>query len=56
MATTARGTVTLLAELEASDLAEWFASLPQEDEALVDGSAGRPVRWIEGRGWLEEAE
>jgi len=44
---------------EASDLAdtglaEWGSSLPAEEEALVDASAGKAVRWIEGRGWVEE--
>jgi hypothetical protein len=38
-------------------LAEWFHSLPAEDvEALVDSSAGTPVRWMPGAGWLEEQE
>jgi hypothetical protein len=28
--------------------------LPEEDtEALVDSSAGKPVRWIPGKGWVE---
>jgi post-segregation antitoxin (ccd killing protein) len=35
-------------------LGEWARSLPQEDpRALVDLNAGRPVRWVPGRGWLE---
>lgn len=41
-------------ELADAGLAEWGASLPPEDEALVDPRAGRPVRWIEGQGWVEE--
>jgi hypothetical protein len=45
---------------EASELAEvgldeWGASLPPEDEGLVDASAGTPVRWVEGQGWTEES-
>lgn len=45
---------------EASDQAEvalrdWAETLPAEDEALVDTSAGKPVRWIEGEGWVEES-
>ena len=45
---------------EAVDLAEmgmadWAANLPAEEEGLVDVSAGTPVRWIEGRGWVEES-
>ena len=44
---------------EASALAdvgldEWAASLPEGDEGLVDLSAGKPVRWVEGEGWIEE--
>lgn len=34
---------------------EWAASLPTNDEGLVDLAAGRPVRWVEGEGWVEEA-
>ncbi|MBI5505333.1 MAG: hypothetical protein HY899_11060 [Deltaproteobacteria bacterium] len=45
---------------EAGDLAEtgmadWAASLPAEGESLVDVSAGKAVRWVEGRGWVEES-
>lgn len=45
---------------EASDLAEvgltgWGSDLPEEDEGLVDPSAGRGVRWVDGQGWVEEA-
>lgn len=35
-------------------LEDWTASLPVEDEDLVDMSAGKSVRWIEGQGWVEE--
>ena len=36
------------------DLGEWTRSLPEEDaEALVDSSAGKPVRWVPGEGWAE---
>ena len=42
------------AELADVDLDEWAASLPEGDEALVDLSAGMPVRWVEGEGWIEE--
>ena len=32
-------------------------SLPEEDtDALVDSSAGTPVRWVSGKGWVEEKE
>jgi hypothetical protein len=31
--------------------------LPEEDaEALVDSSAGKPVRWAPGEGWVEGHE
>lgn len=42
------------AELAAAGLDEWGASLPAGDEGLVDASAGKPVRWVEGEGWIEE--
>lgn len=44
---------------EAADLADtglhdWALSLPSDDEGLVDVSSGKPVRWVEGQGWVEE--
>jgi hypothetical protein len=36
-------------------LAEWNASSPAGDEGLVDPSAGKSVRWVEGQGWVEES-
>jgi hypothetical protein len=44
------------AELADIGLAAWAASLPAEDEGLVDVTAGKPVRWIEERGWVEGSE
>lgn len=41
------------AELAEAGLADWGASLPADDEGLVDESAGKPVRWVEGQGWVE---
>jgi len=41
-------------ELVDAGLADWAAGLPAGDDNLVDMSAGRPVRWIEGQGWVEE--
>src|SRR5687767_9706399 len=41
-------------ELAETGLADWGASLPQGDEDLVDVNAGKPVRWVEGQGWVEE--
>lgn len=35
-----------------ADIAEWGAASP-EDEGLVDITAGKPVRWLEGEGWVE---
>jgi hypothetical protein len=29
-------------------------ALASDDDALVDLSAGTPVRWIEGRGWVSD--
>lgn len=43
------------AELAETGLADWGASLPADDEGLVDESAGKSVRWVEGEGWLEES-
>jgi hypothetical protein len=33
----------------------WGASLPAGDDELVDVNAGKPVRWVEGIGWIEES-
>ncbi|HZT32646.1 MAG TPA: ribbon-helix-helix domain-containing protein [Bryobacteraceae bacterium] len=42
------------AELAEQGLEEWSRGLPEEDtEALVDASAGKPVRWVPGEGWVE---
>jgi hypothetical protein len=32
---------------------DWVGDLPEESD-LVDLSAGTAVRWVEGRGWVEE--
>ncbi|GAB4336374.1 MAG: hypothetical protein Kow0010_24160 [Dehalococcoidia bacterium] len=42
------------AELADAGLEEWTASLPEGDEQLLDMSAGTPVRWVDGEGWVEE--
>lgn len=42
-------------ELADTGLADWGASLPSDDEGLVDEAAGKPVRWIQGQGWVEES-
>ncbi len=42
------------AELAETGLADWGASLPAEHEELVDVMTGTPVRWVEGRGWMDE--
>ncbi len=36
-------------------LADWGAGLPPGDEDLVDIAAGKPLRWIEGRGWVGDS-
>jgi len=43
------------AELAETGLADWGASLPPDDERLVDVNSGKPVRWLEGQGWVEES-
>lgn len=42
-------------ELADVGLADWGASLPPDDEGLVDEAAGKPVRWAPGQGWVEES-
>lgn len=32
---------------------DWAASLPTEEEALVDMAAGTQVVWVPGRGWRQ---
>jgi len=44
-------------ELAEQGLDEWASGLPEEDvDALVDGSAGKEVRWVPGEGWVEGGE
>lgn len=42
-------------ELAETGLADWGASLPREEDGLVDVNGGKAVRWREGQGWVEEA-
>jgi len=44
-----------VAELAEAGLEAWGADLPAADRDLVDRAAGKPVRWVEGRGWVEKA-
>jgi post-segregation antitoxin (ccd killing protein) len=45
------------AGLPDESLETWMRSLPDEDAgALVDRSAGCPVRWAPGEGWMEGSE
>lgn len=37
-------------------VSNWGARLPTGDEDLVDPAAGTPVRWVEGRGWVDEPQ
>ena len=42
------------ASLEEQGFDEWVASMPEEEAtALVGGSAGKPIRWVPGEGWIE---
>jgi len=42
------------AALAKQGIEEWAQSLPEEDtEALLDSSAGKPIRWNPGEGWVE---
>jgi hypothetical protein len=43
-------------ELAEAGMADWAASLPAEDQGLVDASGGKPVRWVAGQGWVEETK
>lgn len=42
------------ADLADDSLADWSASLPVEDDQLVDVATGTPVRWIPGQGWTDQ--
>jgi hypothetical protein len=45
------------AELAEQEFAEWARGLPEEGtDGLVDGSAGTPIRWVPGEGWVEGGE
>lgn len=35
---------------------EWGSTTAIDDEGLLDPSAGRAVRWVEGEGWREASE
>ena len=41
-------------ELADLGLTEWGQQMPGDDDDLVVRSAGHAVRWIEGKGWVEE--
>jgi post-segregation antitoxin (ccd killing protein) len=41
-------------ELVDIGLSDWVPDLPSDD-TLVDSSAGTPVRWVEGQGWIKES-
>jgi hypothetical protein len=42
------------AELAELGIGDWVKDLPEEND-LVDLSTGTAVRWVEGRGWVEES-
>ena len=37
-----------------NDLSDWVTDLSPGDADLVDLEAGTPVRWVVGRGWIED--
>ena len=41
-------------EVAEAGLAEWGSALPAQGGGLLDPSSGRPVRWVEGKGWLRD--
>jgi len=41
-------------DLADTSLGDWTADLA-DDDGLVDVSAGTPVRWVEGEGWVKES-
>jgi len=43
------------ADLAGASLADWDASLPVDEEELVDTATGTPVRWVPGEGWTDQA-
>lgn len=43
------------AELAEMGLEDWAATLPADDQGLLDITAGKPVHWVEGEGWVEES-
>ena len=43
------------AALAEQGLDDWARQLPEEDAAaLVSNDAGKPVRWVPGKGWVED--
>ncbi len=44
-------------ELSEAGFDQWARSLPDEDAVdLVDVTAGKAVRWVQGEGWTEAGE
>jgi hypothetical protein len=43
------------ADLAQQGLDEWRRTLPAEDvEGLLERTAGKPLRWVPGQGWVED--
>jgi hypothetical protein len=40
----------------ATGLPDWTAGAATNADGIVDASAGNPVRWIEGLGWVAEPD
>ena len=43
-------------DLVEQGLEEWARGLPEDTEGIVDNSAGKPVLWVPGEGWVEGRE
>ena len=41
-------------EVAEEGLAEWGSTLPVDDEGLLDPTAGKSVRWVDGKGWARD--
>ena len=41
-------------ELADAGLDDWGGDRRRDDAGLLDPGASRPIRWVEGRGWVEK--
>ncbi len=42
-------------EVAEEGLAEWGSTLPVDADGLLDPSAGKGVRWVDGKGWTRDS-